>query len=100
MLSKTLMGAVAAFLLLGASNASARDFDVDVYRFVGVQGDVELTVDRFDFCSDAIDQLRELSFELKEGVPIGLRRTALFFENSSDSVILFCEEVRRRNLLR
>ena len=90
MIKKLMIGTVAGFLLIGASNVMAL---VDVWVFAGVQstsGKVQLPYDLADPCMQAVGDLRSLGFEYKGSTQLEPRLIGMYFEKPDDAVTLFC----------
>ena len=117
MAKKLLSGVFAGILLLSASNVTAQSLDgfldgpldglldgfvdglfVDVWVYAGVQsssGTVKLERDPADFCMEAVGDLRDMGFQLKNMMQVRPRLSVLYFESAEDAevqdaVALFC----------
>ena len=91
MRKKLMAGAVAGFLLVGASDVMARV--VDAWIVVGLQsasGTVD--VEGADLCMQAVLRLTQQGFSFVATTELEPRLAALFFlkEDQQDAVTLFC----------
>ena len=98
MLKKLMAGAVAGLLLAGASNVMAQFVDVWVYAGVqstsGTVGDTlagePYLLDPADFCIQGVSALRDLGFTFQGATPLEPEISALLYESSDDSAVLYC----------
>lgn len=92
MIKKLMVGTVAGFLLIGASNVMAGLDAVYTWKYLGAEsssGTVDVP-EEVELCVEAIADVRSKGYEYKDSTYLEPRLAALYFENDGDAAVLYC----------